>query len=100
MSSSPTAARQRPPASHNLVELVKRHHAERAPTARQVLKDAIERRGEIADDDRRASAKRSGLPESDGTDAPMTTRRAPRRGTQTINHMRSTNVTSSTEATV
>jgi hypothetical protein len=62
MSSSPTAAEQRPPASHNLVELVRRHHAERAPTALEVLKDAIERRGEITDDDRRVAAERSGLP--------------------------------------
>jgi NADH:ubiquinone oxidoreductase subunit F (NADH-binding)/NADH:ubiquinone oxidoreductase subunit E len=55
---------ERPPGSHNLVELVRRHHAERAPTALAVLKEAIERRGEITDDDRRVAAERSGLPEA------------------------------------
>jgi NADH:ubiquinone oxidoreductase subunit F (NADH-binding)/NADH:ubiquinone oxidoreductase subunit E len=64
MSSSSMAARQRPPASHNLVELVRRHHAERAPTALEVLKEAVELRGEITDDDRRVAAERSGLPEA------------------------------------
>jgi NADH:ubiquinone oxidoreductase subunit F (NADH-binding)/NADH:ubiquinone oxidoreductase subunit E len=54
----------RPPAANNLVELVRRHHAERAPTALQVLKEAMERRGEITDDDRRVAAERSGLPEA------------------------------------
>jgi NADH:ubiquinone oxidoreductase subunit F (NADH-binding)/NADH:ubiquinone oxidoreductase subunit E len=61
---SSTSARQRPPASHNLVELVRRHHAERAPTALAVLKEAMERRGEVTDDDRRVAADRSGLPEA------------------------------------
>jgi NADH:ubiquinone oxidoreductase subunit F (NADH-binding)/NADH:ubiquinone oxidoreductase subunit E len=64
MPPSSTAAAERPPASHNLVELVRRHHAERAPTALQVLKEAMERRGEITDDDRRVAAERSGLPEA------------------------------------
>jgi bidirectional [NiFe] hydrogenase diaphorase subunit len=64
MSSLPTAPRQRPPASHNLVELVRRHHAERAPTALQVLKKAVERAGEITDADRRVAAERSRLPEA------------------------------------
>jgi NADH:ubiquinone oxidoreductase subunit F (NADH-binding)/NADH:ubiquinone oxidoreductase subunit E len=64
MSSSSMAARQRPPASHNLVELVRRHHAERAPTALEVLKEAVDLRGEITDDDRRVAAERSGLPEA------------------------------------
>jgi NADH:ubiquinone oxidoreductase subunit F (NADH-binding)/NADH:ubiquinone oxidoreductase subunit E len=50
--------------SKNLVELVRRHHAERAPTALDVLKDALERRGEITDDDRRLAAERSGLPQA------------------------------------
>jgi NADH:ubiquinone oxidoreductase subunit F (NADH-binding)/NADH:ubiquinone oxidoreductase subunit E len=50
--------------SNNLVELVRRHHAEGAPTALEVLKDAMERRGEITDDDRRVAAERSGLPEA------------------------------------
>jgi NADH:ubiquinone oxidoreductase subunit F (NADH-binding)/NADH:ubiquinone oxidoreductase subunit E len=61
--SSPST-RQRPPSSHNLVELVRRHHAERAPTALAVLKEAVERRGEVTDDDRRVAAERSGLPEA------------------------------------
>ena len=50
--------------SNNLVELVRRHHAEGAPTALAVLKEAMERRGEITDDDRRVAAERSGLPEA------------------------------------
>ncbi len=48
----------------NLIELVRRHHAEGAPTALAVLKEAMERRGEITDDDRRVAAERSGLPEA------------------------------------
>src|SRR4030081_2960165 len=48
----------------NLVELVRRHHAVAAPTALEVLKEAMERRGEITDDDRRVAAERSGLPEA------------------------------------
>jgi NADH:ubiquinone oxidoreductase subunit F (NADH-binding)/NADH:ubiquinone oxidoreductase subunit E len=64
MPSPSTAAQQRTPTSQNLVELVRRHHAERAPTALQVLKDAMERQGEITDEDRRAAAERSGLPEA------------------------------------
>lgn len=50
--------------SKNLVELVRRHHAEAAPTALDVLKEAVETRGEVTDDDRRAAAERSGLPEA------------------------------------
>ncbi len=50
--------------SKNLVELVRRHHADRAPTALEVLKQAIDLRGEITDDDRRLAAERSGLPEA------------------------------------
>src|SRR6202012_678696 len=61
---SSRAAAERPPASHNLVELVRRHHAERAPTALEVLKEAIELRGEITDDDRRVAAERAGPPEA------------------------------------
>jgi NADH:ubiquinone oxidoreductase subunit F (NADH-binding)/NADH:ubiquinone oxidoreductase subunit E len=52
------------PASSNLVELVRRHHAVGAPTALEVLKEAMERQGEITDDDRRVAAERSGLPEA------------------------------------
>jgi NADH:ubiquinone oxidoreductase subunit F (NADH-binding)/NADH:ubiquinone oxidoreductase subunit E len=64
MSSSSTRPRERPPATHNLVELVRRHHSERAPTALAVLKEAVECRGEITDEDRRVAAERSGLPEA------------------------------------
>src|SRR3954471_23615164 len=48
----------------NLIELVRRYHGEGAPTALAVLKEAMERRGEITDDDRRVAAERSGLPEA------------------------------------
>ncbi|HUB76019.1 MAG TPA: NAD(P)H-dependent oxidoreductase subunit E [Solirubrobacteraceae bacterium] len=50
--------------SHNLVELVRRTHAESAPTALEVLKRALEEHGEISDDDRREAAAASGLPEA------------------------------------
>src|SRR3954468_15900834 len=50
--------------SRNLVELVRRHHEQGAPTALDVLKEAMDRRGEITDDDRRVAAERSGLPEA------------------------------------
>ncbi len=50
--------------SNNLVELVRRQHAVQAPTAIEVLKEAIEAHGEITDDDRRRAAARSGLPEA------------------------------------
>jgi NADH:ubiquinone oxidoreductase subunit F (NADH-binding)/NADH:ubiquinone oxidoreductase subunit E len=50
--------------SRNLVELVRRHHALDAPSALEVLKEAVERRGELTDDDRREAARRSGLPEA------------------------------------
>jgi NADH:ubiquinone oxidoreductase subunit E len=50
--------------SRNLVELIRRHHADGAPTALTVLKEAMDARGEITDDDRRVAAERSGLPEA------------------------------------
>jgi NADH:ubiquinone oxidoreductase subunit F (NADH-binding)/NADH:ubiquinone oxidoreductase subunit E len=50
--------------SRNLVELIRRHHAEGAPTALDVLKEAMDARGEITDADRRVAAERSGLPEA------------------------------------
>src|ERR1700720_4125185 len=62
MTTSTTSPRR--PASSNLVELVRHHHAVGAPTALEVLKEAMERRGEITDDDRRAAAEASGLPEA------------------------------------
>ena len=43
--------------SKNLVELVRRHHGESAPTALEVLKEAVERNGEITDEDRREAAR-------------------------------------------
>ncbi len=50
--------------SRNLVELVRRHHAVDAPTALEALKEAVEARGELTDEDRREAARRSGLPEA------------------------------------
>ena len=50
--------------SRNLVELVRRTHAESAPTALDVLKAAVEDHGEITDEDRRDAARLSGLPEA------------------------------------
>jgi len=50
--------------SDNLVELIRRHHGETAPTALEVLKEAIESRGAVTDDDRRRAAEVSGLPEA------------------------------------
>ena len=50
--------------SQNLVELIRRHHAVDAPTALEVLKQAMDERGEIDDDDRRRAAALSGMPEA------------------------------------
>jgi len=50
--------------SKNLVELTRRHHAVQAPTALEVLKQAVEARGEITDEDRRRAAELSGLPDA------------------------------------
>lgn len=50
--------------SRNLVEIIRRHHELGAPSALEVLKDAIADHGEITDEDRRAAAERSGLPEA------------------------------------
>ncbi|MDX6691417.1 MAG: NADH-quinone oxidoreductase subunit [Solirubrobacteraceae bacterium] len=50
--------------SRNLVEIIRRHHEQGAPTALEVLKGALEDHGEITDDDRRVAAERSGLPEA------------------------------------
>ena len=46
--------------SQNLVELVRRHHAVEAPTALEVLKEAVEDHGEVTDEDRRRAAEVSG----------------------------------------
>ncbi len=50
--------------SDNLVELIRRRHLTEAPTAIEVLKEAIGQRGEITDADRRRAATLSGLPEA------------------------------------
>ena len=50
--------------SQNLVELIRRHHAVKAPTALDVLKEAVEDHGELTDEDRRRAAEVSGLPEA------------------------------------
>jgi NADH-quinone oxidoreductase subunit F len=50
--------------SRNLVELVRRTHLSSAPTALEVLKQAMEEHGEITDPDRQAAAAASGLPEA------------------------------------
>ncbi|MBS1678145.1 MAG: NAD(P)H-dependent oxidoreductase subunit E [Actinobacteria bacterium] len=50
--------------SRNLVELIRRHHAVDAPTALELLKEAIEDHGELTDADRRHAAEVSGLPEA------------------------------------
>jgi NADH:ubiquinone oxidoreductase subunit F (NADH-binding)/NADH:ubiquinone oxidoreductase subunit E len=50
--------------SQNLVELIRRHHAVDAPTALEVLKEAVADHGELTDDDRRRAAEVSGLPEA------------------------------------
>ena len=50
--------------SRNLVELIRRHHAVDAPTALDLLKEAMEDHGELTDADRRAAAEASGLPEA------------------------------------
>jgi len=50
--------------SQNLVELIRRHHQVQAPTALEVLKDAVEDHGEVTDSDRERAAELSGLPEA------------------------------------
>jgi hypothetical protein len=46
------------------VDIVCRHHEQAAPTALDVVKEAIGARGVIADDDRHVAAERSRLPEA------------------------------------
>ncbi len=50
--------------SRNLVELIRRHHSVDAPTALEVLKEAMDDHGEVTDDDRKLAAEVSGLPEA------------------------------------
>src|SRR5690349_2039630 len=50
--------------SRNLVETIRRHHAQDVPSALSLLKAAMDERGELTDDDRRVVAERAGLPEA------------------------------------
>ncbi|MGD9737584.1 MAG: NAD(P)H-dependent oxidoreductase subunit E [Solirubrobacterales bacterium] len=50
--------------SQNLVELIRRHHQVEAPTALEVLKQAVDDHGELTDADRERAAEVSGLPEA------------------------------------
>jgi NADH:ubiquinone oxidoreductase subunit F (NADH-binding)/NADH:ubiquinone oxidoreductase subunit E len=50
--------------SRNLTDILRAHEAEPRPTALDVLKEAVEERGEITDADRREAAALSGLPEA------------------------------------
>ena len=50
--------------SQNLVELIRRRHAVQAPTALDVLKEAVDDHGEVTDADRVHAAELSGLPEA------------------------------------
>jgi NADH:ubiquinone oxidoreductase subunit F (NADH-binding)/NADH:ubiquinone oxidoreductase subunit E len=50
--------------SRNLTELLRAREGEGRPTALGVLKEAMDRRGEITDEDRRQAAALSGLPEA------------------------------------
>ena len=50
--------------SANLVELIRRHHAVAAPTAVELLSAAVERRGELTDEDIREVAEQARLPEA------------------------------------
>ncbi len=50
--------------SHNLIELLKRHGDGDGGTALDVLRKAVDERGEVTDDDRRRAAEVTGLPEA------------------------------------
>ena len=50
--------------SRNLTDILRAHEGEDRPTALAVLKEAMDERGEITDDDRRRAAALSGLPEA------------------------------------
>ena len=50
--------------SRNLTDILRAHEDEARPTALAVLKEAMDERGEITDDDRRQAAALSGLPEA------------------------------------
>ena len=50
--------------SHNLIELLKQHGDGDGGTALDVLKEAVDERGEVTDDDRRRGRGATGLPEA------------------------------------
>ena len=50
--------------SRNLTDLLRAREREERPTALAALKEAMDRRGEITDEDRREAAALSGLPEA------------------------------------
>jgi NADH:ubiquinone oxidoreductase subunit F (NADH-binding)/NADH:ubiquinone oxidoreductase subunit E len=50
--------------SRNLTDLLRTHEQEGRPTALDVLKEAMDERGEVTDEDRRRAAALSGLPEA------------------------------------
>ena len=50
--------------SRNLIEMLRAREGEAPATALTVLKEAMDERGEISDDDRRHAAAVSGLPEA------------------------------------
>jgi NADH-quinone oxidoreductase subunit F len=50
--------------SRNLTDILRSHEEEARPTALAVLKEAMDERGEITDEDRRHAAALSGLPEA------------------------------------
>jgi NADH:ubiquinone oxidoreductase subunit F (NADH-binding)/NADH:ubiquinone oxidoreductase subunit E len=50
--------------SRNLTDILRAHEPEARPTALAVLKEAMDERGEITDEDRRRAAALSGLPEA------------------------------------
>lgn len=50
--------------SRNLTDILRTHESESRPTALDVLKEAMDERGEIGDEDRRRAAALSGLPEA------------------------------------
>jgi NADH:ubiquinone oxidoreductase subunit F (NADH-binding)/NADH:ubiquinone oxidoreductase subunit E len=50
--------------SRNLTDLLRTHEREGRPTALDVLKEAMDERGEVTDEDRRQAAALSGLPEA------------------------------------
>jgi NADH:ubiquinone oxidoreductase subunit F (NADH-binding)/NADH:ubiquinone oxidoreductase subunit E len=50
--------------SRNLTDILRARESESRPTALDVLKEAMDERGEVSDDDRRRAAALSGLPEA------------------------------------